>query len=99
MPSLNRQPLQRVQLDGDTRLSEKWRAVWQVVNSVEAGRQLANADLSDANMTGVYLREADLRDADLSGAVLKDGDLRRATLVGAKLTDADLTNVSIQMSL
>jgi hypothetical protein len=53
------------------------------------------ADLTDANLTGAYLRDADLRGAKLTGAYLRGADLRGADLRGACLTDADLTDANL----
>ena len=52
--------------------------------------ELRGIDLSDADLTGAYLRLADLREADLGGA-----NLYRAQLDGANLEGADLSDVSL----
>ena len=49
---------------------------------VEAAVQ-AGADLAGANLTGAYLAGANLTGADLTGAYLADADLRGANLTGA----------------
>jgi len=61
-----------------------------VVEAVNSGAYLRNADLRDADLSGADLRDADLREADLWGA-----DLRGANLRGANLSDADLCNANL----
>jgi len=66
----------------------------------------AQADLSNADLGGAYLRGADLRSADLSGAYLRyaylsnadlsDVDLRGADLQNAELHGADLQNANLR---
>lgn len=46
---------------------------------------LERADLSGADLSGLYLRDVDLRRANLEGANLKDTDLRGATLKDAQV--------------
>ena len=83
-----------------TLISEKWRLVWELVNSGGKGRNLSRADLSEANLSLADLSEAnlslaDLSGADLSGADLSHTDLNRTYLSGADLTNADLTNADL----
>ena len=61
-----------------------------------SGADLGDADLrraylSDADLSGADLRRADLGDADLSGA-----DLRRANLSDANLSDANLSGADLR---
>lgn len=61
--------------------------------------QLASANLSGLDLTGVSMRSANLSRADCTGANftradLFDANLRRAKFIGAKLMNADLTSAS-----
>ena len=56
-----------------------------VIEAVEAG-----ADLRDANFRGADLRDANFRGADLGDADFRGADLRGANFRGADLRDADL---------
>jgi hypothetical protein len=83
--------LRGVKIDGTTRLDEKWRLVWEIVNRGAKGRDLREADLNGANLSrtdlrGINFKGSDLSEADLSGADLKGCDLYRADLKGAQYT-------------
>ncbi|MEC8025671.1 MAG: pentapeptide repeat-containing protein, partial [Myxococcota bacterium] len=84
-------------------------ADWTLVNGYLMGPRanladanLSNADLQDvnlqsANLTGAHLTEANLTGADLAGAYLMESDctnadFTNASLVAALFKDADLTN-------
>jgi len=54
-----------------------------------------NADLRNADLSGVDLRYAYLRGVDLRNAYLRDADLRNADLRDADLRDADLRNADL----
>ena len=63
--------------------------------AVSCGVSLANADLADANLScanleGANLAWADLAGANLEGAKLEDADLSWANLMGANLKGADI---------
>lgn len=62
--------------------------------------ELADCDLSGANLVGAdlagaFLAFADLTNADLSSANLMGADLSRANLAGADLTGADLSGANL----
>ena len=50
----------------------------------------SNANLADANLTNADLEGANLEEANLTGANLKGADLEEANLKGANLAGADL---------
>ena len=79
--------LHGTRIDNATRLEDKWRLVWQIINLGAENRDLRthNPDLSRANLSGANLR----------GANLSFGSLSKADLSGADLTGADLNNVSL----
>lgn len=60
-----------------------------------AGRDLAGADLRDANLAGVDLRGAFLEHADLSGANLTGARCDDAVFSGARLVNAKLRGASL----
>jgi uncharacterized protein YjbI with pentapeptide repeats len=78
------------QVDESTRIEDKYRLVWELVDQGGAGRDLSGADLSQAYLSGAFLSGADLSGADLSGAVLRWARLSQASLEGADLRGADL---------
>ena len=55
----------------------------------------ADANLTDANLTGAYLAGANLTDADLTRAYLTDANLARANLAGAYLARANLDGANL----
>ncbi|MCF6330988.1 MAG: pentapeptide repeat-containing protein [Sulfurimonas sp.] len=56
---------------------------------------LKNIDLTNVNLTSVYLRHANLTGVNLTNANLTDAYLRHANLTGVNLTNADLTNANL----
>ena len=52
-------------------------------------------DLSNTNLSGVYVRNANLSGANLSGADLLGANLSRAFVIGANLSDADLSDADL----
>ncbi len=58
--------------------------------ALEAGTDLARANLADADLTGADLARANLADANLAGANLADANLAGANLAGANLAGANL---------
>ncbi len=79
--------LRGAKIDETTKMDDKWRIVWQIVNQGAARRDfgsqyldLSQADLSGANLLGANLTSCSLRESDLSGA-----DLSGATLNGVSL--------------
>jgi uncharacterized protein YjbI with pentapeptide repeats len=55
-----------------TRIDDKWRLVWEIVNQGAQGRDLSRADLSEANLRGAKLRGANLVGANLVGITYND---------------------------
>ncbi|MCF7799791.1 uracil phosphoribosyltransferase [Candidatus Babeliales bacterium] len=62
----------------------------RTTNPTETERDFQNFDLSNADMTGLFLSGAYLQNANLNGAILTGTDLG-----GANLTDANLSNASL----
>jgi uncharacterized protein YjbI with pentapeptide repeats len=78
-------------IDNATRIEDKWRLVWQIVNLGAENRDLRTHNLD--------LRQADLSGANLRGANLSFGSLSKANLSGADLTGADLDSVSLRETI
>ena len=64
--------------------------VWDLADADLSGANLSRADLRGADLSRADLRGANLRGADLRGADLSRADLSRADLRGANLSRADL---------
>ena len=79
--------LHQTNIDQATRLDDKWRTVWQILNQSADQRNLAAGGSLD-------LEGTDLRGANLRGANLAFGSLSQADISGADLTGANLSNVS-----
>ena len=58
-----------------------------------------NADLADADLSGANLNYADLTDADLSDAILCGASLYGANLTGAVLYQVDLTGAGLSEAI
>ncbi|MBE8989069.1 pentapeptide repeat-containing protein, partial [Nostoc sp. LEGE 12450] len=86
--------LSRAVIDEATRIDNKWRLVWEIVNQPSEGRNLSGADLSGANLSG-----ANLSGANLSGANLSGDNLSGANLSGADLSDADLSDANLNRAV
>ena len=67
-----------------------------VLNAIEHGINLRDADLRGADLRDADLRDADLRDADLRDVNLSYTNLRDADLRGADLRDADLRDADLR---
>lgn len=59
---------------------------------------LANEDLSSANLSGLQAPNSDLSDTNLSGAKLTSANLSGSTMGGVKLSSADLSKATISSS-
>jgi len=88
--NLERADLRNTKINFDTRITDKWRLVWQIVNTGAIGRNLSGADLSGANLSGANLERADLNGAHLNGARLSGVNLSRAHLERADLSEVNL---------
>lgn len=64
-------------------------------DDLEQAPDLADADLSKAEITGVDLSESELRDVDLTEATISDADLSGADLTAADLSFATLSDVNL----
>ena len=82
-------------IDSKTKLNHKWRLVWEIVNQPTEKRNLTNASLNGADLSGAYLFGANLTNASLSGADLSCANLFGANLTNASLSGADLSNTII----
>ena len=60
-----------------------------------SGADLSGADLSNANLSGANLSRANLSDANLSGAYLSRANLSGAYLSRANLSDANLSDADL----
>jgi len=78
-------------IDRTTRIDEKWRTVWQILNQSAESRKLT----VEEERRGLDLSQADLRGVNLRGANLAFTSLREADLSGADLTGANLANVNL----
>lgn len=97
--------LRGAKIDHTTRIGDKWRLVWEIVNYGPGGRDLSGADLRYAHLAGAdlrwaylteaYLEGANLYKADLTGSDLTGSDLTGAGLYEADLTEADLTGAGL----
>lgn len=102
--------LKDTQIDDNTKLSEKWHQVWQIINQGGEGKNLEAADLESVNLVGAYLEGAYLRHAQLMNAKLnringiganfmeanlQNASLEGANLIGANFKGADLQNVNL----
>ncbi|MGL5081113.1 MAG: pentapeptide repeat-containing protein [Microcoleaceae cyanobacterium] len=85
--------LKAVTLDSATRIAEKWRLVWEIINGNGASLNLGDVDLQEA-----YLWRADLRGASLIGTNLWGADLREADLQGADLWNANLQQTDLSQT-
>ena len=66
-----------------------------VIAACAAGANLADADLTGADLTRAYLADANLAGANLTGAYLRDAYLTGANLAGANLTRATLAGADL----
>ena len=76
-------------IDFHTKIDDKWRIVWQIINQQANRRDFRNADFSRAN-----LNDADLADAELSKANFRCAELCNVNFSNANLSGADLSSVN-----
>lgn len=79
--------MHKAKLDETTKIDDKWRLIWKIVNYGGANRALKGVDLSGADLTNTDLRGADLRGAILNIVSLCGADLRGANLTGVDLIE------------
>jgi uncharacterized protein YjbI with pentapeptide repeats/predicted nucleic acid-binding Zn ribbon protein len=87
--------LKEAKIDETTQFSDKWRLVWEIVDQGAAGRDLSEADLSEANLFGADLSEANLSEANLYKADLFEANLSEADLSKANLSETDLSEADL----
>ncbi len=87
--------LNQAKINSLTKIPDKWRKVWEIVNQGAQGQDLKETDLKGANLRGADLREANLRGADLRMADLREANLSGANLRGADLSRADLRGADL----
>ena len=73
-----------------TKLNDKWRFVWEIVNQGANGQDLSSANLDDANLWAANLGYANLGSANLRRAILWKANLWKANLGSANLESANL---------
>lgn len=73
---------------------EKWN-LWRAQN-LHIQPKLSNADLIEANLSGILMRRAELIGVLLSEADLSGADLSYADLLGADLSGANLSGANLQ---
>ncbi len=89
--NLWRANLKSAQINKDTKLDDKWRRVWGIVNQGAKG-----ADLKGVNLEGANLLGANLEGANLKGANLWRANLERVNLRGANLGDVNLRGANFR---
>ena len=82
-------------IDSLTKLNDKWRLVWEIVNQPTERRNLNGANLSSANLSGANLSSASLSGTDLSSANLSGTDLNAAKFSFTNLRGAILRGASL----
>jgi len=75
--------------DSDVYISTKDNLRDAVIEAVEKGVNLSEADFRGANLSGADFREADLSGADFCGANLSEANLSEADFRGADFCGAD----------
>jgi uncharacterized protein YjbI with pentapeptide repeats len=99
-----------IKIDANTKISQKWRLVWEIVNYGAQGKDLSGMDFRDASLqydslwgerhgkapNQPNLRGANFRGADLSGVFLRDVDLENANLSGANLQGALMIETNLR---
>ncbi|MDF5726609.1 MAG: pentapeptide repeat-containing protein [Rhizonema sp. PD38] len=83
-------------IDSATRISNKWRLVWEILNQAHESRNLRGVDLYNANLVGANLRKADLEGANLYNANLYNANLEGANLYNANLEGAILWRANLE---
>ena len=82
-------------IDEKTKLDDKWRLVWKILNEPFTKRNLRGADLKGVNLRSANLRSANLSSADLIGANLSYANLIGANLIGANLRGVNLSYANL----
>ena len=88
-------PIEEQEMNEETKAVLDKHALWLRDEPGGARANLAGANLTDANLTHVYLADVNLADAILTHVYLADVNLADANLTGAKLTFAKLTHVNL----
>ena len=82
--------------DSDVYISTKDNLRDAVIEAVEKGVNLSEADFRGANLSGADFREADLSGADFCGANLSEANLSEADFRGANLSEANLSEADFR---
>ncbi|BAY87930.1 pentapeptide repeat-containing protein (plasmid) [Calothrix parasitica NIES-267] len=88
-------------IDFETRLDNKWRLIWEIVNQRVKKRNLSGVNLSNTYLSSANLEHANLQGANFSGANLEDANFSDANLEdanfrGANLQYANFRNANLQ---
>ncbi|MDZ8184383.1 MAG: pentapeptide repeat-containing protein [Nostoc sp. ChiSLP02] len=87
-------------IDENTKLDDKNKLIWEIVNQGAVDRNLSGVDLTEANLQSVNLERANLKQAKLykanltnsilDGVDLTEADLQQARLINTKFRKANL---------
>ena len=91
--NLDHTNLRHTSIYESTKIDDKWRLVHVLINQGGTGRDLRQADLSNAD-----LRSADLSNADLRKGNFSNADLRSANLSNTNLSNANLSNANLEQT-
>ncbi len=99
--NLSRANLSRANFRGaiineNTKLDDKWKLTWQILNQGIKELNLRGANLIAANLRAADFRGASLIEADLSIASLIEANLRGASLIEADLSIANLIEADLR---
>ncbi len=76
----------------NTNSEHKWHLITKIKTEGAKGKNLKDADFSDADLSGVDFSGADLSNANFSGADLVSADFRNAYLRDANFREANVIN-------
>ena len=93
---LKRANLDKAKIDNSTKISGKWRLVWEIINQGAQNQNLSKADLSGADLSSANLSKANLSETDLRETCLRNTILDNATLTGTQLWNTDRKRWSIK---
>lgn len=88
--------LQGAQINEATKLDDKWRLVWEIVNQGEEKRDLEGTNLTSTNLQGANLNGVSLNNAYFNGSMLQGVNFQGANLSGAFLITANLEGANLK---
>jgi uncharacterized protein YjbI with pentapeptide repeats len=88
--TFNKVNLEKIIIDNETRLNQKWDLVLNLLREGGIGRNISEKDLSGAHLSGIDFSGANLKGTDLSDTNMSDTNLSNTILYGTKLLDANL---------